>query len=77
MSLVPLIFARDQRMWWVLGLSWIAIGVVIQLPAAESAYDWGFNAISIALAAYLAETLALRAFIWREPDPLGLTHSVS
>jgi hypothetical protein len=64
-------------MWWVLGLSWIAICVVIQLPAAEPAYDWGFNAISIALAAYLAGTLALRAFIWREPDPPGLPRSVS
>ncbi len=67
MSLVPLIFARDQRMWWVLGLTWVLICVVIQLPAAEAAYDWGYNVISIILAIYLAGALALRAFIWREP----------
>lgn len=59
-------------MWWVLGLSWIAICVVIQLPAAEFAYDWGFNAISMVLAVYLVATLALRTFIWREPGPPGL-----
>jgi hypothetical protein len=68
MSLVPLIFARDQRMWWVLGLTWGLICVVIQLPAAEAAQDWGYNAISVILAVYLAGTLALRTFIWREPD---------
>jgi hypothetical protein len=68
MSLVPLIFARDQRMWWVLGLTWSLICVVIQLPAAEAAYDWGYCAISVVLGAYLAGTLALRAFIWHEPD---------
>jgi hypothetical protein len=67
MSLVPFIFARDQRMWWVLGLTWGLICVVIQLPAAEVAQDWGYNAISVVLAVYLAGTLALRAFIWREP----------
>jgi len=75
MSLVPLIFARDQRMWWVLGLTWILICVVIQLPAAEAAYDWGHNVISLVLAAYLAGTLALRTFIWREPDGHCLTTS--
>ncbi|MBW2577463.1 MAG: DUF2029 domain-containing protein [Deltaproteobacteria bacterium] len=75
LSLVPLIFARDQRMWWVLGLSWIAICVVIQLPASESAFDWGFNAISVVLAAYLAGTLALRAFIWREPERAALSRT--
>jgi hypothetical protein len=67
MSLIPLMFARDQRMWWVLGLTWVLIGIVIQLPAAEAAYDWGYNVISIILAVYLAGALALRAFIWREP----------
>jgi hypothetical protein len=75
LSLVPLIFARDQRMWWVLGLTWLAIGVIIQLPASVSAYDWGFNAISIALAAYLVGTLALRAFIWREPERTALSRT--
>jgi hypothetical protein len=68
MSLVPFIFVRDQRMWWVLGLTWGLICVVIQLPAAEAAYDWGYNVISLILAVYLAGTLALRAFIWREPN---------
>jgi hypothetical protein len=55
-------------MWWVLGLTWSLICVVIQLPAAEAAYDWGYCAISVVLGAYLAGTLALRAFIWHEPD---------
>jgi hypothetical protein len=68
MSLIPLIFARDQRMWWVLGLTWGLIGVVIHLPAAGAALDWGYNVISVILAVYLAGTLALRTFIWREPD---------
>ncbi len=68
MSLVPLIFARDQRMWWVLGLTWSLICVVIQLPAAEAAQDWGYNAISVILAVYLAGALALRTFLWREPS---------
>jgi hypothetical protein len=68
MSLVPFIFARDLRMWWVFGLTWGLICVVIQLPAAEAAYDWGHSAISVILAVYLAGTLALRAFIWREPN---------
>jgi len=68
MSLVPLIFARDRRMWWVLGLAWILMIIVIQLPASEAALDWGYNAISVILAVYLAGTLALRTFIWREPD---------
>ncbi|MBW2542278.1 MAG: DUF2029 domain-containing protein [Deltaproteobacteria bacterium] len=77
MSLVPLIFARDQRMWWVLGLTWLAICLVIQLPASKAAYDWGFNAISVVLAAYLAGTLALRAFVWREPDLPDLKRCVS
>jgi len=77
MSLIPLIFVRDQRMWWVLGLAWIAICVVIQLPASESAFDWGFNSISVVLGVYLAATLALRAFIWRAPETLRLPRSVS
>ena len=77
MSLVPFIFARDQRMWWVLGLTWGLICVVIQLPAAEAAYDWGYNAISVILAVYLAGTLALRTFIWREPDGSRLARSGS
>jgi hypothetical protein len=68
MSLVPLIFVRDQRMWWVLGLTWSLLCVVIQLPAAEAAYDWGYSAISVILAVYLTGTLALRTFIWREPN---------
>jgi hypothetical protein len=68
MSLVLFIFARDQRMWWVLGLTWGLICVVIQLPAAEAAHDWGYNVISLILAVYLVGTLALRTFIWREPD---------
>jgi hypothetical protein len=68
MSLVPFIFVRDQRMWWLLGLAWGLICVVIQLPAAEAAYDWGYNVISLILAAYLAGALALRTFIWREPN---------
>jgi hypothetical protein len=68
MSLIPLIFARDQRMWWVLGLTWGLICVVIQLPAAEAARDWGHNVISVILAIYFTVTLALRAFIWREPN---------
>jgi hypothetical protein len=68
MSLVPLIFVRDQRMWWVLGLTWGAICVVMQLPPAEAAMDWGYNAISVVLAVYFAAALALRTFIWREPD---------
>jgi len=68
LSLVPLIFVRDQRMWWVLGLTWILMGVVTQLPASEAASDWGFNVISIILAVYLAGTLALRTFVWRDPD---------
>ncbi len=67
MSLVPFIFAKDQRMWWVLGLTWGLICVVIQLPAAEAAQDWGYAAISVILAVYLAGTLALRTFIWRKP----------
>jgi hypothetical protein len=77
MSLVPFIFARDQRMWWVLGLTWGLICVVIQLPAAEVAYDWGYSAISVILAVYLAGTLALRAFIWREPGGSCLARSDS
>ncbi len=68
MSLVPLIFVRDQRMWWILGLTWGAICVVIQLPPAEAAMDWGYNAISVVLAGYFAAALALRTFIWRESD---------
>ena len=68
LSLVPLIFARDQRMWWVLGLTWGAICVVVQLPPAEAAMDWGYNAISVVLAVYLAAVLALRTFIWRESE---------
>ena len=67
MSLVPFIFARDQRMWWLLGLTWILICVVTRLPAAEAAFDWGHNLISIILAVYLAGTLVLRTFIWRDP----------
>jgi hypothetical protein len=55
-------------MWWVLGLTWGLIGVVIHLPAAGAALDWGYNVISVILAVYLAGTLALRTFIWREPD---------
>jgi len=77
MSLVPFIFARDRRMWWVLGLTWGLICVVIQLPAAEAAYDWGYSAISVILAVYLAGTLALRTFIWREPDGSRLACSDS
>jgi hypothetical protein len=77
MSLVPFIFARDQRMWWVLGLTWCLICVVIQLPAAEAATDWGYNAISVILAVYLAGTLALRTFVWREPDGSRLARSDS
>jgi len=77
MSLVPFIFARDQRMWWVLGLTWGVICVVAQLPAAEIAYDWGYSAISVILGVYLAGTLALRTFIWREPDGSGLARSDS
>jgi hypothetical protein len=77
MSLIPIIFAKDQRMWWVLGLTWSLICVVIQLPAAEAAYDWGYNVISIILAVYLAGTLALRTFIWREPGGSGLAGSES
>jgi hypothetical protein len=77
MSLVPFIFARDQRMWWVLGLTWSLICVVIQLPAAEAAYDWGYSAISVVLGVYLAGTLALRTFIWREPDGSRLARSDS
>jgi hypothetical protein len=73
MSLIPFIFARDQRMWWVLGLAWLLICVVIQLPTAEAVYDWGYNIISIILAIYLAVTLALRTFIWREPNGSSLT----
>jgi hypothetical protein len=73
MSLIPFIFARDQRMWWVLGLAWGLICVVIQLPTAEAVYDWGYNIISIILAIYLAVTLALRTFIWREPNGSSLT----
>jgi len=67
MSLVPLIFARDQRMWWALGLTWITIGFVVQFPAAEAAYDWGYNVISLVLAVYLVGVLVLRTFVWREP----------
>jgi hypothetical protein len=67
MSLIPFIFARDHRMWWVLGLTWSLICVVIQLPTANVAYDWGYNVISVILGIYLAGTLALRTFIWREP----------
>jgi hypothetical protein len=77
MSLVPFIFARDQRMWWVLGLTWSLICVVIQLPAAEAAADWGYSAISVVLGVYLAGTLALRTFIWREPDGSRLARSDS
>jgi hypothetical protein len=68
MSLVPLIFVRDLRMWWLLGLTWCLMGVVTQLPAAEAAIDWGYNALSVVLVVYLAVALALRTFIWREPD---------
>jgi hypothetical protein len=68
MSLVPLIFARDLRMWWLLGLTWGLMGAVTQLPAAEAATDWGYNAISVVMAVYLTGTLVLRTFIWREPD---------
>jgi len=68
MSLIPFIFAKDQRMWWALGLTWVLICVVIQLPAAEAAVDWGHNVISVILAVYLTATLALRTFIWREPN---------
>ena len=77
MSLVPLIFTRDQRMWWVLGLTWGLICVVIQLPAAEAASDWGYSVISVILTVYLVGTLALRAFLWREPDGSSLTRSDS
>jgi hypothetical protein len=64
-------------MWWVLGLTWCLICVVIQLPAAEVAYDWGYSAISVIFAVYLAGTLALRTFIWREPDGSCLARSDS
>jgi hypothetical protein len=77
MSLVPLIFASDQRMWWVLGLAWSLVCVVIQLPAAEAAQDWGYTAISVILAVYLAGTLALRTFIWREPFRASSSHWAS
>jgi hypothetical protein len=68
MSLVPFMFARDQRMWWVAGLTWLVICVVTQLPAAGAATDWGYSAISVVFAIYLVVTLALRAFLWRESD---------
>ncbi len=73
MSLVPLVFARDRRMWWVLGLTWLSICVAIQLPAAEAAYDRGYTIISVLLAVYFACVLALRSFAWREPDRPALT----
>ncbi len=74
LSLVPFLFASDRRMWWLLGLTWIAFGVVIQLPSSEAAYDWGHCVLSVVLGVYLAAALALRAFVWREPrgpHPLG------
>jgi hypothetical protein len=78
MSLVPLIFARDRRMWWMLGLTWGLICIAIQLPAAEAAKDWGHNIISVIVVVYLAGTLALRAFIWREPNgPFVLSSRVT
>ena len=55
-------------MWWMLGLTWALICIATQLPAAEAAQDWGHNAISVIVVVYLAVTLALRTFIWREPN---------
>jgi hypothetical protein len=72
MSLIPLIFARDQRMWWVVGVTWGVMCVIALLPVAWAANDWGYCAISVTLAAYLVVTLTLRTFIWREPKGLAL-----
>ena len=59
------------------GLTWGLFCVVIQLPAAEAATDWGYSAISVIMAVYLVGTLALRTFIWREPDGSCLARSDS
>jgi len=67
LSLVPFFFARDLRMWWLLGLSWLLFCVVIHLPASEAANDWGYCVLSVILGAYLVVTLALRAWVWRRP----------
>jgi hypothetical protein len=65
LSLVPLIFCNDRRMWQLLTLTWIIIGAINFLPAARGSIDWGYLTISIVVAIYFATTLTLRAFKWR------------
>jgi len=66
LSVVPLIFYDDRRMWQLLTVAWITIGAVNFLPAARASLDWGYLTISIIVATYFAAALALRAFVWRD-----------
>ncbi len=65
LSVVPLIFYDDRRMWQLLTLAWTFIGAVNFLPAARASLDWGYLTISIVVGIYFATALALRAFVWR------------
>jgi hypothetical protein len=62
LSLVPLIFCDDRRMWQLVTLTWIIIGAINFLPAARESIHWGYWAISIVVAIYFATALTLRAF---------------
>ncbi|MFP8880571.1 MAG: hypothetical protein VCE43_14615, partial [Myxococcota bacterium] len=77
LSVVPLIFYADRRMWQLLTLSWIVIGAINFLPAARESMDWGYRAISIVVAIYFATALALRAFAWRGPSAGALPGTVA
>ncbi|MGE4607424.1 MAG: glycosyltransferase 87 family protein, partial [Myxococcota bacterium] len=77
LSVVPLIFYADRRMWQLLTLSWIVIGAINFLPAARESMDWGYRAISIVVAIYFATALAVRAFAWRGPSAGALPGTVA
>jgi hypothetical protein len=79
LSLVPLIFCDDRRMWQLLALTWISIGAINFLPAARESINWGYLAISIVVAIYFATALTLRAFAWRDSShgPFGPAQSAA
>ena len=71
LTLVPLLFWRDQFVWKWLGISWIVVCLFSYVLGSAASLDWGYRWINVILAVYFAGMLAWFAFA-RERAPSGV-----
>ncbi|MFP8880719.1 MAG: hypothetical protein VCE43_15440, partial [Myxococcota bacterium] len=65
LSVVPLMFRKDPRLWQILVLAWVVIAWHSFITTSAIAVDWGYKQISLTIWFYLLITFA---WIWHRPD---------